>query len=1152
MSNRIIPPVLIEKQHDASDPGVSAWVSANAGAGKTHVLAQRVIRLLLEGTKPEKILCLTFTKAAAANMANRIFDTLGSWTSLDDAALDAEIRKTGTKAVSARLRHAARQLFASALETPGGLKVQTIHAFCTKLLQQFPFEANVPAHFSVLEETQQQQLLEQIRREVLLKAANASESDVGRALTAIIPICSDFVFQNVLTEAIRKAGAIRQWLESAGGIDKAMAELSHVLGIDPADTLEGVESAIIDGPHLPSQHWASTAEICAAAKSPKDRDLGARIKDAALAPTAGERMRAYLLIFFTKGQEERAALITKGFGEQNPVLAQRLSNEQVRIASLSEQRRAILARDRTRALVTLAMDVLDRYVAEKNRRGLLDYDDLIVRTRDLLASTNAAWVHYKLDLGIDHILVDEAQDTSPDQWDIIKRFVAEFTAGAGARSRVERTIFAVGDEKQSIFSFQGAAPAAFDENRRFFEKAHAGAEKSFTLVPLVHSFRSVPAVLEAVDNVFSQPEAFKGLTFVPEPTVHQAVRAAAPGLVEMWDLIEPDEKDEVDPWDAPFDLATATSPRVKLARRIAGTVKGWRERGDLVGDDDKRHPVRAGDILILVRQRGPLFEAIIRALKNADVPVAGADRLVLTEHIAVMDLLTLADVVLHPRDDLALATILKSPLFGLSEGQVLDLAVARRNTLRAALRQKRQDVADKLDAIARSAQRCTPFSFYAELLGAGGGRKAVVSRLGLEANDAIDEFLNLALDYESRETPSLQGFVAWLRTASAAVKRDMEMARDEVRVMTVHGAKGLEAPIVILADTTTLPAGPPHLQPRLLALPAQQDLAPGTPNRIVWMPTKKDDIAPTALARAKMIAEAEDEHRRLLYVAMTRAADRLVVCGAVGEKAMPPGCWYDLVQQGLGGARLLTEEPADFGAETVKRYRKFQPVTDAGTATSEPVVEDAVPAWLRHAAPADEPPTPITPSMFYDEHVPRVLSARGEGREKALARGNLVHRLMQSLPDLLPEWRESAARRNLARNAKGFSDAEQQALAAQVVAVLNDRRFGELFVPGSRAEVPIVGRFRGRPLSGQIDRLVVTSKAVLIGDYKTNNPAPRRLEDVPSNYVIQLALYRAVLSKLYPDRPIRAALIWTEVPDIMEIPSSALDASLAAIDDRMP
>jgi ATP-dependent helicase/nuclease subunit A len=486
---------------------------------------------------------------------------------------------------------------------------------------------------------------------------------------------------------------------------------------------------------------------------------------------------------------------------------------------------------------------------------------------------------------------------------------------------------------------------------------------------------------------------------------------------------------------------------------------------------------------------------------------------------------------------------LKSPLFGLTDDDLMTLAPERRGTLRAALREHRVDVAARLDAIAMAARQLSPFSFYAELLGAGSLRKAFLSRLGLEANDALDEFLNLALDYEAHETPSLQGFVAWLRTASAAVKRDMEMGRDEVRVMTVHGAKGLEAPIVILADTTTPPAGQPHLQPRLLRL-AANPAAPDERGPFVWVPNKKEDVGPTVDARDGVIAEAEEEHRRLLYVGMTRAADRLVVCGAVGEKTMPVGCWYELVRQGLLDAGMMTEEPADFGEGTVKRYRMFQPATDTSTAVAAVVTDEAAPSWLSLAASKDEAPAPITPSMFYDEHPPVPFNPTGEGREKALARGNLVHRLLQSLPDLLPEWRENAARHYLARNAKKFSAVEQDHLLMKVLALLSDKRFAELFAPGSRAEVPIVGRVNGRPLSGQVDRLVVTPKAVLIGDYKSNNPPPRRFEDVPPGYVTQLALYRAVLAKLYPDRPIRAALIWTETPEIMEIPAARLDAAL--------
>jgi len=1142
---RPVPEAVLAKQHAASDPAVSAWVSANAGAGKTHVLAQRVIRLLLEGTDPAKILCLTFTKAAAANMANRIFGTLSEWTALDDAALDAAIRKTGAKITSAAQRARARRLFASALETPGGLKVQTIHGFCTRVLQQFPFEANVAARFRVLDDAEQRQMLEQIRRNVLLTAANNPESEAGRALAAIIPIVGDQTFQDTLNETIQKRDRIAAWLDDAGGLDAAVAQLSAALGIKPSDTLQQVEADILDGPHLPSAQWASAAAICAKS-SARDQEQGQRLTLATSASDT-ERLKAYLAVFFNRDDTLRKSLLTKPLADEYPDLARRLTDEQARANALCQKRRAVMARDRSTALLALALEVIEGYRAAKNRRGLLDYDDLIARTRELLDRVEAAWVHYKLDLGIDHLLIDEAQDTSPEQWDIIKRFAAEFTAGAGARGAVTRSIFAVGDDKQSIFSFQGAAPEAFAEMRRFFAKAFAEAARAFLPVELKHSFRSVQTILDAVDDVFRQPAAHAGLTADPVATLHEAVRAAAPGLVELWPLVPPDERPKIDPWDAPFDTTSATHPRVKLARQIAGCVKTWLRRGDLVGDGDQRHPLRAGDILILVRQRGALFEAIIRALKNEDVAVAGADRLVLTEHIAVMDLLVLADAILHPLDDLALATALKSPLFGLADDDLFALAYDRQGTLRAALGERRPELAARLDAIAGAARQLSPFAFYAELLGAGGGRRAFLARLGGEANDALDEFLNLALDYESRKTPSLQGFVAWLRTASAEVKRDMEIARDEVRVMTVHGAKGLEAPIVILADTTTPSAGPAQYQPRLLALPAQKAV-PGTPDRLVWMPGKKDDSAPTAAARMAAVAASENEYRRLLYVAMTRAADRLVVCGAVGEKGMPPGCWYDLVQQGLDGSGVLIDERADFGDGMVKHYRKGTAESDAGGTMAAATGASALqlPDWLVKPAQAEPARAwPMTPSSAVGVIRAEPGDAAG-ARTSALARGKLVHRLLQSLPDIPRERRAEAADRYLARNAKNFSSEERGSIVMQLLAVLDDPRFPELFAPGSRAEVPIIGRIGHppHPVSGQVDRLAITPEAVLIADYKTNRPVPAA---PPELYVTQLALYRAVLARLYPGRPVRAALIWTEAPDIIEIPSSALDAALNAV-----
>src|ERR1700730_6914885 len=530
---RAIPEELRRTQVEASDPAVSAWVTANAGSGKTHVLAQRVIRLLLEGVDPAKILCITFTKAAAANMANRVFDELRRWTALDDAELDAAIRRISNIQPHAARRTLARRLFAMALETPGGLKGQTIHAFCTRLLHHFPFEANVAARFTVLEEAAQAQLLGEISLTVLLDAALSPEGALGRALATAIAAVSDQTFKDVVGEAIRKRDAVRAWIDHGGSIEAAIASLCGALGVSADDTIERIENEMTEGPLFAASQWAAAAEVLA--------------RDAALAATGSERAGIYRQFFLTGKLEPRQQLITRAIEADNPGLAERLCGERKRMLALVGRRNAVACRDRTAALITIADAVISRYQAAKDRRGYLDYDDLIEKTLALLGEEGAAWVHYKLDQGIDHVLIDEAQDTSPKQWEIIRRLTSEFFAGAGARF-VKRTIFAVGDEKQSIFSFQGAAPREFEGMHRGLNKLSREAEPDFRYVRFRHSFRSGANVLGAVDEVFGRPEAFTGLSADAVKTVHEPLADAAPGLVEFWDTTKPADKREIEAW----------------------------------------------------------------------------------------------------------------------------------------------------------------------------------------------------------------------------------------------------------------------------------------------------------------------------------------------------------------------------------------------------------------------------------------------------------------------------------------------------------------------------------------------------------------------------------------------------------------------------
>jgi ATP-dependent helicase/nuclease subunit A len=1127
-----VPADTVGRQERVSDPAVSAWVSANAGAGKTTVLVRRVIRLLLAGNAPSRILCLTFTKAAAANMANKVLEKLSAWVRLDDEALDAAIRDVSPLRPTPQLRATARRLFAQALETPGGLKVQTIHAFCDRLLHQFPMEARVQAGFEVLDEVQQEQLLRWAREATLTEAANDPEGPLGRALAVAVAAATDDSFNIALSECVRARRKVVRLQELGGN-----AAVAEALGLAAGVSVASVTEQILASPHLPSSEWRSAAQSLSEC-SPMDRELADRLLTAADATDQG-RLFDYLEIFLTSEGKPRNRLFTKEFARRNPNLAERLDKEFARMTGLIDTLRTAEAVERTAALLTLAGETIARFQALKQARGALDYSDLIDKAADMLADTGAAWVLYKLDGGIDHLLIDEAQDTSPEQWNVIDKLTEEFFAGRGAREERERTIFVVGDEKQSIFSFQGAAPAKFGEMLNTFKKRVEGAGSMFLPEELLLSFRSAPGVLQAVDTVFARSEASRGLTSgTDKSTIHEAIRTRAPALVEVWET-EKAIKDDQDAlaWDAPLDAQSLMSPTVRLAQRIAEAVKHWTADGLAIEDritQELRTP-RPGDVIVLVRQRGPLFDAILQALKRAGVPVAGADRLKLSEHIAAMDLMALGDALTLEADDLALACVLKSPLFGLDEAGLYALAHDRSGTLAASLRERARDddrfatVVKKLSRWKSEAATLRPFDFYSRVLGRDKGREQMIARLGHEAADALDEFLARALAYEQSETPTIVGFLNFLRRAGTEVKRDLEVESDAVRVMTVHGAKGLEAPLVILADTTSVPDG---RGTRIHDVPSTE--------AFLWAGRKPLDS--TSEQRVRLAAETlrEEEYRRLLYVALTRAADALIVCGFQSETNLREGCWYGLVRDALE-AELVA---ADVSYASALRWK---PVRTRAVKAAAPTDAASIvlPSWLAKAAEAPAPrPTRVVPSQLDpDDEARSPYASRATGELEPRRRGDLVHRLLQFLPDLPTAARRDAAARWFASIASDLPTSLRASLTDEVLGVIDHRELAELFGPGSRAEVDVLARSDTYEIVGRIDRLAVTPESVLVADFKTGAPSTDAAT-VPFNYIQQLALYSDALARVYPEKAMRALLVWTAGPAIHKVEEAMLKSVL--------
>ena len=1132
-------------QRTASDPAASVWVAASAGTGKTKVLTDRVLRLMLGGieaaTPPNRILCLTFTKAAAAEMANRLALRLGRWATMPATDLEAELGKLTGSAPSPEAMERARRLLAAVLETPGGMRIQTIHAFCQALLARFPLEARVPPHFEVVDERSAEELLGTAREELIARIDPDGGDAMARALDVITRNVHETRLADLLAELTRERGRLARLRLAQGGLGGLLASLRKRLGLEHGETPQSLLArACAEGAF--DRESLRAAAVALSEGSATDAERGTIIATwLALADAEAryEQLSDYRSAFFTKGGKLRAKLLTQKVdaAAEEPLIA-----EAERLLALDARVRSATVAETTEAILTFASALLEAYDEHKRAHNWLDYDDLVLRTRALLAagSGRAAWVLFKLDGGLDHILVDEAQDTNPDQWAVVEALAEEFFAGTGARE-LPRTIFGVGDAKQSIYGFQRADPRIFAGVREDFRARVQGAEREWQQVPLDVSFRSTTAVLDAVDHVFEDEAARDGLLFGESDIAHESARLHQAGLVELWAPVEAEPEDAPVPWKPPVERGETESPQGRfadiLARRIAEMCSG----AERLESHDRA--IAPGDIMVLVRRRNAFMDELVRRLKERDVPVAGIDRLVLTDHIAVMDLLSLGRFLLLPDDDLSLAETLKSPMFGLDDDDLFSLAYGRGRRSLWQVLQGRQTLkaswgvaVHTLSGLLAKADQVTPYELFAEALSRSNGRRAILARLGPEAIDPLDELLAQALAYERAHLPSLQGFLHWLDAGDVVVKRDLDVGGGgAVRVMTVHGAKGLEAPIVFLPDSLQVPGHPPML--------AWDPDGEG----VLWPPSAalRDDLSQAWIDEAKR--RDMEEYRRLLYVAMTRAEDRLYVCGWRGRRKAPDDCWYHLVRAGL---EEMTDPIGDGAPGTpILRHQvnQAEEPDKVSQPSDEPQATQA-PNWTRYPAPPEPtPPVPLVPSAMLAEEPP-ARSPLSPEAGAAAERGRLIHRLLQSLPDLAPGERAGACRRFLARPGLALTPEAREEIASAALGVMESADFLPVFAPGSRAEVPIAGALpdSGAILSGQIDRLAVTDDTVLAVDYKTGRGVPAEAADIPAPYLRQMAAYRAGLRLIYPTHRVRCALLWTEQPALMALPDVLLDTHAPA------
>lgn len=1190
---RLPDPSAVQRQ--ASDPSASVWVTASAGTGKTQVLTDRTLRLMLEGAKPDQILALTFTRAAASVMTNRIRDVLDGWATCDDKTLEEKlIRLTGLKPDEKTMAR-ARQLFSEFLDAHGDMRIQTVHSFAQSLLRRFPIESGIPPYFDVMDDQTVAEELRVAQAEVLRQIGLDTNSPLAKAVSLVTPEVSEDDFISLISELTGRRGQLKAIFKENGGLEGTIDAVFKYLGAPKGVTPQEMNSQLASDKglnNLPPDIGGlkRAAEILAGgsdAEMQKARVLKAWLDHP---EKRVEWFGEYKKVFLTAEGETRKRLTTKATAEAEEIM----QAEAFRLTEGIETIRTLNVAQETESLLRMSEAILDNYEKKKRSLNLLDYDDLVYHAGQMMKQDDRAtsWVLEKLPGDLKHVLIDEGQDTNPDQWELVSSIVREFFSKKGP-SKKDRgnTLFVVGDEKQSIFSFQRADPDEFAARKKEFANLVRKTGGKWREVEMKIAFRSSPAVTQAVDAVFANPAAADGLFHADgteQKVTHDPFRRGQAGVVEVYPIDKTEERPELKPWSLPLKMQDVSDPSVDLADKIADKIKGWLDSGEKLEARDR--PINPADIIILVRRRTAFVDHMVRALKKRNIPVAGADRISLREQIVVMDLMALGETVLFPKDEYKLACVLKSPLIGMTDQQLENLAIDRTVDLWETLKLKAADpAADKVYSAAYEylkglqnqvgAER--PYELYSSILlnpcpaTGKSGLTSLYGRLGYEAEDSLVEFMNALEQFEKIHVPDLRGFLSWMEAGEAEVKREININPEQplVHIMTVHGAKGLEAPIIILPDTIGTPADNPRARPKFLW---------PTENRKVPLWTPHADLENRVFARERELAELERdrEFRRLLYVAMTRAADRLYIYGEKMPDKHFEESWYNLIRSGL-------EEHAKDKIETVPVLQADEASLSGETPPVDPAAPDEpVPTILRLAVPQTARPVPDNVKPIDNERVVGIpvwarrappagqgaverfrpsqanktndnISASSPLNDKAgddyyRNLGTAVHALLEFLPILPAEEREGAAREYLAKPALALRESDQKHTLSQVTAVLNDPEFGELFGPGSRSEVSISGFVekdgKKQMLNALIDRLVVTDRTVMIVDYKNNLHVPKDASEVSKDYLLQLAAYKMAVQQIYPGKEVKCALLYTREAKLISLPDDKIAEAIKTMD----
>ena len=1043
-------------QLKASDPEISTWVSASAGTGKTKILTDRVLRLLLGNSAFNKILCLTFTNAAAGEMQERIVASLAKWSKANDSELRDDLYRTLGRRSNTSECTKARQLYELYLRSNERINVQTIHAFCQTLLKKFPLEAGISPSFKIIDETKSYSVLQQIKKSLL---SRADLEPINNYLTANF---HEITIDEILTEIVKRKT----------NFSNNVSKINNI--------------------------YDESQKIIAELQKNEDQNYQSILQHPVVQNIAGFDLSATQVkkFFLNQDGQKKKRIVSQKIAKPESSLHDDLEQIQHQIYLLDQAERSRHLEHYSSLLSILSTSIIEAYEAYKSSKGLLDYDDLIIYAGRLLKSSSAKeWVLYKLDGGIDHLLVDEAQDTSAAQWQIIEAIIEEFYAGDSADKEKNRTVFVVGDEKQSIFSFQGADVASFARMNRLLQQKMTSGGKKFENINLEISYRSAKEILEVVHQVFDRISNQMPDLFTAPLTQLNPFRTNHSGSVELWPLCISDKTDE-DFWKITMHDDDNRSTKTDLAQKISHYIKNQIASARIIPATGKL--IAYSDFMILFRKRDEFTYEVIKALKNDNMEVAGLDRISLEENLAVLDLLAIAKFALNTDDDLNLASLLKSPLINLTEKELYDIATSREklsiwNYIKslASTNKNYQNLYNKLKVFIELFNRSNVSNFFQYLVDVLGYREILNSACGLDSNDAIDELLYACNDFASQNDMSLQSFIFWLENYNTSIKRNSSTS-DKIRIMTLHASKGLQAPFVILCDTNSIPTGS---------------------DRFLWdangktLSAKNSSYVPDYYKILKEQKQNKEyaEYLRLLYVGMTRAEDHLIVCGYQGGKNLPENCWYQLVRSAMTEIATKKEDATlVYGqADETHTVTKDRESELSNIELFTPGVQNKIPN--------------------YQESYSSKIIASPISAKDPLGYGLVFHKILEDSLNVKDLGIMSAH-----PLIKTLDIKSQNRIQSSIEKIVANREFSQLVQKDIKTEITLGTHTKSGIRIGRIDLMVIDVNEITIIDYKSDISPPSGNEAIPENYSQQLLTYREMTREIYPNRLIRTIILWLQ------------------------